>query len=129
MIVALRLSRHTQRGLHSALATDCHKGLVGDSLDLIEGDGVVASIVETGSSRGLVAGHLLGNLEFSPVLKVGRDAGGTKTVSADLCSNAGGRGAALNHHVDVGLGQGSAVGQLPMSKRRKQRSGRLTTQA
>ena len=96
-----------------------------NSLDLIEGDGVVASIVQTGCAGGLVTGHLPRDLELSAVLQVRRDAGRSKTVSADLRPDAGGRRAALNHHVDVGLGQGSVRNRR--SRQRKNRRSNTTS--
>ena len=42
--------------------------LICNSLDLIEGDGVVAAIVQAGRAGAFVAGHLLGNFQLAAVL-------------------------------------------------------------
>ena len=59
-------------------------GSVGKSLNLIKCHRFIPPLLQCGSSGGLVAGHLLGNLKLSTVLQVDRDAGGAKTVGADL---------------------------------------------
>ena len=39
-----------------------------DPLDLVEGDGVVAAVIQAGCPGGFVAGHLLGDFELATVL-------------------------------------------------------------
>jgi UDP-3-O-acyl-N-acetylglucosamine deacetylase len=63
-------------------------------LDLIEGDLVVAAVVELGGARAFVRGHLLGMLEQAAVLQIDRDAGRAERVAAELGGDAGRRGAA-----------------------------------
>jgi hypothetical protein len=60
-----------------------------------------------------VAGHLLGDFELAAVLQVRRNSSGAEAVGADLRRDAGGEGSALNHHVDVGFGQGARPVSLP----------------
>ena len=43
-------------------------------LDLIEGHGVVAAVVEAGGEGGFMSGHLLGDFELAAVLEVGGNA-------------------------------------------------------
>jgi len=80
-------------------------------LHLIEGDPVVTLVVEPGDPREFMAGHLLGDLELTAVLKVGGDPGCSEAVGADLglqlCSSC----PLLDHHVHVGLCQGNAIRQ------------------
>jgi hypothetical protein len=48
-----------------------HKALKGNPLHLIKGDLIVAPVIEPCGPRGLMASHLLGDLELAAVLKVG----------------------------------------------------------
>ena len=79
-----------------------------------------------------MAGHRLSDFKLSAVLQVGSDASSSKTVRVDLGSNAVGHCAALNHFVNVSLGQGSPsasvfhVEELGTAERRARRPG-LTT--
>ena len=73
---------------------------------MIEGDVIPPAVVEAGGAGGLVAGHLLGDFQPSAVLQVGGDAGGPEGVAAHFGFNAGFFCPALDHAVDVGLGQG-----------------------
>lgn len=50
-----------------------------------------------------MAGHLLRDFEFTPVLQVRSDSGGAEAVAADACCDAGGKRASLNHDMGVGL--------------------------
>ena len=65
-----------------------------------------AAVVEAGGEGAFVVGHLLGDFEFAAVAEVFGDAGGAKTVAADLGFDASVGGAAADHAVDVGRGHG-----------------------
>ena len=80
-------------------------------LHLIEGDLIVAPIIEPGGPRRLMAGHLLGDLQLAAVLQVGGDHGGAEAVGADFGSQSCSACPPLDHHVHIGLGQGSAIRQ------------------
>jgi len=86
-------------------------------LDLVEGHGVVAAVVEAGGAGGFVAGHLLGDFELAAVLQVGGYAGCTEAVATDFGGDAGSQSPPLNHHVHVGLRQGSPAGELAVPER------------
>jgi len=58
----------------------------GNPLHLIEGNLIVALVIEPSGSSRLVADHLLGDLELAAVLQVGGDAGSAEAVGADLGS-------------------------------------------
>src|SRR3954453_13516294 len=73
-----------------------------DPLDLVEGDGLAAAVVELGGAGAGVGGHLLGVLEQAAVLEVGGDAARPPGVAADPGGDAGGSGTAAGHAVDVG---------------------------
>src|SRR3954468_13054090 len=73
-----------------------------DPLDLVEGDGLAAAVVELGGPGGSVRSHLLGVLEQAAVLEVGGDAARPPGVAADPGGDAGGSGTAADHAVDVG---------------------------
>jgi hypothetical protein len=79
-------------------------------LHLIEGDLIVAPVIERCCPRGFMAGHLLGDLELAAILKVGGDAGGAEAVGADLGAQSCSSCPPLDHHVHIGLGQGRPVG-------------------
>ena len=81
-------------------------------LDLIERDLIAAPVVEAVGAGALVVGHLLGDLQPTSILEVGRDPGGAKGVAADLGLDAGLAGPPANHPPYIGLEQGIA-GQLP----------------
>jgi hypothetical protein len=69
---------------------------------------------------GFVASHLLGDLELAAVLQVGGDAGGAEAVGADPGSQSWSACPPLDHHVHIGLGQGSALGQPAMAQGREE---------
>jgi hypothetical protein len=83
-----------------------------DSLDLIEADLVAPAVIELRRARTGVVGHGCCVFECAAILQVGGDAGGAEGVVANLRRYAGRRGAALDHGIGIGLGQGSAR-QLP----------------
>ena len=58
-------------------------------LDLIEGNLIVAPVIESSGPRGFVAGHLLGDLQFASVLQVGGDAGGAEAIRRSRDGDAG----------------------------------------
>jgi hypothetical protein len=78
--------------------------LIHHPFNFVEGHGVIATIIKAGGPSGLVAGHLLRHFQLAAVLQICRDAGGAEAVATDFRFDAGGDSAALNHHVDVGLG-------------------------
>ena len=93
----------------------------GNSLHFIKRDLVAAPVVEPGRSGGLVAGHVLGNLQLATILEIGGDASGPETVGADLGPEPSRFGPLLDHQMHVGLGQGSAAGQPAIAQGREQR--------
>jgi len=54
-----------------------------DLHDLIEGDAILAPVVQLGGAGGGVCRHLPRLLQRAAVLEVGGDAGGSKRVAAD----------------------------------------------
>ncbi len=70
-------------------------------------------------------GHALRDLQLASVLQVGGNSGGPEAVGADPGSQPRRLGPLLNHHVHIGLGQGSAAGQPAMAQGREERSLRL----
>ena len=53
-------------------------------------------------------GHRSGLFQRAAVLEIGGDAGGAEGVVADLRLDPGGAGAAADHLIGIGLGQGRA---------------------
>jgi hypothetical protein len=75
-------------------------------LHLIEANVVAPAIVELGGAgRGMVR-HGRGVFEGAAVFEIRGDSGRPKSVVADLGFDAGGPGAADDHRIGVGLGQG-----------------------
>lgn len=75
-----------------------------------------------------MAGHLLGDLQLAAVLQVGGDPGGAEAVGADLGSQSCSACPPLDHHVHIGLGQGSAIGQPAMAQGREERGLRFAAE-
>ncbi len=86
--------------------------------DFIETDLVVAPVVEAGGAGALVVRHLLRHFELAAVAQIFRDAGRAEAVAADLRLDAGVRGAAADHAVDVGLAHraGGEIARLPFGR-------------
>jgi hypothetical protein len=69
-----------------------------------------------------MAGHLLGDFKLAAVLQIGGDAGRTEAVGADLGFEPCSARSLLDHHVYIGLGQGSAVRQSAIAQGREEGS-------
>lgn len=91
------------------------------SFDLIECDLIAAPVIEAGGPSGFMACHLLGDLQLATVLQVGGDSGRAEAVGADSGPQACTSRPLLDHHVNIGLGQGCAIGQPAMAQGRKER--------
>ncbi len=76
-----------------------------------------------------MSGHVLRDFQLAAVLQVRRNSSGAEAVRGNLRLNPSISGPALNHGVKVGLGQGSAAGELPAPERREQGRVRLLGQA
>lgn len=94
--------------------------LVSDAFDLIEGNRIIAPVVETSCTCRFVAGHLLGDLKFAPVLQVGGDAGRAKAVARNFGGNASFQSAALDHRINIRLGERVAAGEFAMPQGREE---------
>jgi hypothetical protein len=60
-----------------------------DALDLIEGELIVAAVVEPRRAGALMVGHLLRDFQLAAVAQVLGDAGRAERVTADLRRDAG----------------------------------------
>jgi len=76
-----------------------------------------------------VVGHGRGLLERAAVFEIRRDACGAEAVVADESLDAGRRGAAADHGVRIGLGQGSAGELAGAADGTEQRTPRIRGQA
>lgn len=86
--------------LHFALAKGTQSN--DHSLDLLNGDLAIPLVVERRSSRRLMPGHRLGNLEEAAVLQISRDSRRTEGMAAYGRFDTGIASASSDHAVDVG---------------------------
>lgn len=106
-------------------STDNASISVRNAFDLIQRNGVVATIVKARGAGRFVTGHLLGDFQFAAVLQIRGDAGRSETVTGYLGSNTGGQCSALDHQIDLGLRKGGTARKFSVAEGREEGTPRL----